>query len=62
MIDDELIMIRVSKSLVQKAIKKLECNPTTPAVYVVDQALREFTKEDCCPKEFFPNVRSEDRD
>jgi len=42
---DELIMIRVSKKLVEKVIAKLNLNPQTPVVYVVDQALRNFAEE-----------------
>ena len=40
--NDELITIRVSKTLVAKVIAKMNWNPTLPATYAVDQALREI--------------------
>ena len=42
---EELIQIKVSKSLINKAIKELKLNPKTPANYVVDNALRIFTEQ-----------------
>lgn len=43
---DENIMVRVSKALITKTITKLDLNPATPAVYVVDQGLRELIKDE----------------
>lgn len=43
--EETLIMVRVEKTLIDKVIKKLNANPTIPAVYIVDQALRNYIEE-----------------
>ena len=43
--NDILVTIRVSKTLVDKVIAKMNWTPNLPATYAVDQALRELLGE-----------------
>jgi len=39
-----MLQIKVSQTLINKAIRKLKLNPNTPANYVVDNVLRIYTE------------------
>lgn len=48
------IQVKISDELIEKVREKLKASPVLPAVYVVDQGLREYL-EDGVNHVFFPD-------